>query len=179
MAVILKCWTMASTSVLTSSGIPRVVERFMLSLLLEALFLVSWLCGCFGHCISTIFPRRNTMVCSSGAESARYTFFFWLIVFISLTVLSEKSDRCPQSHSKDEGKISLGIGDSIIRPSALHARVDVCSCVHNGEAGITIAIEMSFISTQEILHIILVAVLRNQKRGGNRGVPIVLHEFAH
>src|SRR6266581_2380257 len=119
------------------------------------------------------------MVCSSGAESARYTFFFWLIVFISLTVLSGKSDRCPQSHAKDEGKIPLGIGDSIIRPSALHARADVCSCVHNGEAGITIAIEMSFISTQEILHIILVAVVRNQKRGGNRGVPIVLHEFAH
>src|SRR2546426_9769270 len=47
------------------------------------------------------------MVCSSGAESARYTFFFWLMAFISLTVFSEKSDSCPQSHSKDDGKISL------------------------------------------------------------------------
>src|SRR6266478_4331410 len=31
------------------------------------------------------------MVCSSGAESARYTFFFWLIAFMSRTVFSKKS----------------------------------------------------------------------------------------
>src|SRR5437763_3568700 len=49
------------------------------------------------------------MVCSSGAESARYTFFFWLIAFMSRTVFSKKSDWCPQSHAKDEGKISLGM----------------------------------------------------------------------
>jgi len=37
---------------------------------------------------------------------------------------------------------------------------------------------MSFVPTQKILQIIRVAVLRDHKRGSNRGVPIVLHEFA-
>src|SRR5439155_16810012 len=50
--------------------------------------------------------------------------------------------------------------------------------VNNGEAGITLPIEMSFVPPEEVLQIVLAAVLRNQKRCGNRGVPIVLHEFA-
>src|SRR6266478_1465629 len=61
------------------------------------------------------------MVCSSGAESARYTFFLWLIAFMSRTVLSEKSDSWPQSHSKDDGKISLGMVPPTC-PSVAHSR---------------------------------------------------------
>src|SRR5215475_14645004 len=41
------------------------------------------------------------------------------------------------------------------------------SGINNGEAGIALLIEMSFISTEEILQIILVAVLRDQKCCGN------------
>jgi hypothetical protein len=57
MTVVLKCSTLAATSVLTSSGMPRVVARLVLDVLLGELFLVSRLGGCFGHCISTILPR--------------------------------------------------------------------------------------------------------------------------
>src|SRR5215510_7910186 len=52
------------------------------------------------------------------------------------------------------------------------------SCIDNSEAGIALPIEMSFISSEEIFQIRLIAVLRDQKRGGNRGVSIDLHEFA-
>src|SRR5215510_15281454 len=52
------------------------------------------------------------------------------------------------------------------------------SCVNNGETGIALPIEMSFIPPEEVLQIALVAVLRDQKCGGNRGVSIDLHEFA-
>ena len=54
----------------------------------------------------------------------------------------------------------------------------VASCVDNREAGIALPIEVSFISTHEILQIMLIAVLRDQKRGGNGGVSIVVDEFA-
>ena len=36
-------------------------------------------------------PIKHNSV-PSGAESARYTFFFWLIAFASLMVFSKKSD---------------------------------------------------------------------------------------
>src|SRR5262245_15975394 len=38
---------------------------------------------------------------------------------------------------------------------------------------------MSFIPTQEILHIHLVSRLTDEKRGCERSIPIVLHEFSH
>src|SRR6516162_1738217 len=53
------------------------------------------------------------------------------------------------------------------------------SCIDYGETGIALPTEMSFISPEEILQIIRIAVLRDQKCCRNRGVSIVVDEFAH
>ena len=66
----------------------------------------------FGQMISTIFPRWKTSMCSSGSESAMRCGRRWLSAFISRTVRSKKCDWCPQSHSKDDGKISRAINTS-------------------------------------------------------------------
>src|SRR5882672_1004826 len=58
----------------------------------------------------------------------------------------------------------VGTGGTAVRRLA--------SCIDNREAGRTVAVEMSFIATEEILQIIRVVVLRYQKCCGNRGVPI-------
>ena len=50
------------------------------------------------------------MKCSSEPmPSPSRTSLLRLMRFISLTVPSQKSDWCPQSHSNDDGKISFGI----------------------------------------------------------------------
>jgi len=63
-----------------------------------------------GQRMSIIVPPRKTMMCSSGAQpSPSRTSLLRLMRFISLTVPSEKSDWCPQSHTNDDGKSSRGI----------------------------------------------------------------------